>query len=61
MREFSIGMGTGILYGVTSVGVGHPFDTVKTKMQGQHGFEKNSMLRVAYTTVKNEGIRGLYR
>ena len=26
---------TGIIYGLTSVIVGHPFDTIKTKMQAQ--------------------------
>ena len=29
--------GTGVLYGTTNVLVGHPFDTIKTKMQVQSG------------------------
>ena len=51
----------GVLYGTTSVAVGHPFDTVKTKMQAQAGFESQSMLRTFSRTVREQGIRGLYR
>ncbi|TFJ86963.1 hypothetical protein NSK_002050 [Nannochloropsis salina CCMP1776] len=40
LKEGAIGLGTGVLYGVTSVAVGHPFDTIKTKMQAQEGFIK---------------------
>ncbi len=31
-------MGTGVLFGMTAVAVGQPFDTIKTKMQAQQGF-----------------------
>lgn len=51
----------GVLYGTTSVCVGHPFDTIKTKMQAQQGFENRSMLRSFAKTVQEQGIRGLYR
>lgn len=34
-QEGALTMLTGMLYGVNSVVVGHPFDTVKTKMQAQ--------------------------
>jgi solute carrier family 25 carnitine/acylcarnitine transporter 20/29 len=34
VKEGAIGLGTGILFGLTNVVVGHPFDTIKTKMQG---------------------------
>lgn len=37
-KEGLISLGTGTLYGMTSVAVGHPFDTIKTKMQAQSGF-----------------------
>lgn len=40
---------------------GHPFDTIKTKMQAQPGFEKQGMFRSFGKTLKSEGIRGLYR
>lgn len=51
----------GVLYGTTSVAVGHPFDTIKTKMQAQRGFENEGMIRSFAKTVKTQGIRGLYR
>lgn len=56
-----IGLSVGVLYGTTSVCVGHPFDTIKTKMQAQHGYENHSMIRSFTTTLKKQGIRGLYR
>ena len=54
-------LSVGVLYGTTSVAVGHPFDTIKTKMQAQHGFESEGMIRSFAKTVKTQGIRGLYR
>ena len=51
----------GVLYGTTSVAVGHPFDTIKTKMQAQRGFETEGMIKSFVKTVKTQGIRGLYR
>lgn len=51
----------GVLYGTTNVMVGHPFDTIKTKMQAQKGFENFSMMRTLTSTVRQQGIVGLYR
>uniref|UniRef100_A0A1I8FKP0 Transmembrane transport n=1 Tax=Macrostomum lignano TaxID=282301 RepID=A0A1I8FKP0_9PLAT len=45
LKEGGIGLGVGILYGVTNVVVGHPFDTMKTKMQAQRGFDTGGMLK----------------
>jgi len=61
VKEGGIGLATGILFGLTNVVVGHPFDTIKTKMQAQKGFENMSMTRSFSVIFKNEGIRGLYR
>ena len=55
------GLGVGGLYGTTSVAVGHPFDTVKTKMQAQTGYESQGMLKTFGRTLKEQGIRGVYR
>ena len=55
------GLGVGVLYGTTSVAVGHPIDTVKTKMQAQRGFEVGGMFRTFAATVRTQGVRGLYR
>ena len=57
----SIVQPVGVLYGVTNVCAGHPFDTIKTKMQAQAGYEKQSMVRSFVRTLKADGIRGLYR
>lgn len=61
LKEGAIGLGVGVLYGVTSVVVGHPFDTVKSKMQAQKGFESASMFRTIAKTFKTQGIIGFYR
>lgn len=51
----------GVLYGTNNVMVGHPFDTLKTKMQAGKGFENLSMFRTLTSTLKQQGIVGLYR
>ncbi|VDI47570.1 solute carrier family 25 (mitochondrial carnitine/acylcarnitine transporter), member 20/29 [Mytilus galloprovincialis] len=51
----------GVLYGVTNVCVGHPFDTIKTKMQAQAGFEKSNMFQTLAKTLRTQGVIGLYR
>ena len=58
---FFPGLGVGVCYGTTSVAVGHPIDTVKTKMQAQRGFESRGMFRTFATTLQTQGVRGLYR
>jgi len=53
----------GLLYGGTNTIVGHPFDTVKTKMQAQSQHMEKSAKYVE--TIKNvyrqEGALGFYR
>ncbi|CAH1775228.1 unnamed protein product [Owenia fusiformis] len=61
VKEGMIGLGVGVLYGTTSVCVGHPFDTIKTKMQAQSGFEKAGMFKAFSKTLRTQGIIGLYR
>ena len=46
---------------MTNVCAGHPFDTIKTKMQAQTGFENQGMFKSFIRTLKADGIRGLYR
>ena len=60
-REGLISLGVGFLYGITCVCVGQPFDTIKTKMQAQPGFEKPNMIQSFSKTLRTQGIRGLYR
>ena len=54
---------TGCIFGATNTIVGHPFDTIKTKMQAQ---SQHMGVRVGYVdTIKNvarnEGLHVLYR
>lgn len=61
VREGAIGLGVGILYGVTNTCVGHPWDTLKTKMQAQTGYEKTGMFQTFVKTIRTQGVIGLYR
>eukprot|EP00808_Paulinella_micropora_P027516 g76614.t1 len=58
LRRFLAGYASGI----GLVLVGHPFDTVKTRLQaeGLHGRFKGP-LDCLQLTIKNEGLRGLYK
>jgi len=38
-----------------------PFDTIKTKMQAQQGFEDKNMRKSFSIVFKTEGIKGFYR
>ncbi|KAI9023111.1 mitochondrial substrate carrier family protein S-like protein [Hyaloraphidium curvatum] len=63
LRESLLSLSTGVLYGSVSVLVGHPFDTIKTKMTSQHGFlESHEGMSAQLARVyRTEGLRGLYR
>lgn len=55
----------GVLAGVATVIVGHPFDTVKVKLQ-KHNTQANGIkykngLRCTTRILKTEGVKGLYR
>jgi solute carrier family 25 carnitine/acylcarnitine transporter 20/29 len=61
-REGLYSLITGFLFGATNSFVGHPFDTIKTKMQAQ----KDLMGRFTYTecikmVYRSEGLVGFYR
>ncbi|KAL1805619.1 hypothetical protein ACET3Z_028687 [Daucus carota] len=55
----------GLLAGVSTVVVGHPFDTVKVKLQKHNtevnGIKYKSGLHCATRILKTEGVKGLYR
>jgi len=61
IKEGAIGLGVGVCYGVTNVMVGHPLDTIKTKMQAQAGFESGGMAKTFMKTMRTQGVKGLYR
>ncbi|KAL5576712.1 hypothetical protein UlMin_018411 [Ulmus minor] len=55
----------GVFAGVATVLIGHPFDTVKVKLQKHnteaHGIKYRNGLHCAGRILRTEGIRGLYR
>lgn len=55
----------GLLAGVATVAVGHPFDTVKVKLQNHsteaNGVKYQSGFHCAARVLKTEGVKGLYR
>ncbi|KAA8515231.1 hypothetical protein F0562_018539 [Nyssa sinensis] len=55
----------GLLAGLATVIIGHPFDTVKVKLQKHnteaHGIKYRSGWHCTARTLKTEGVKGLYR
>lgn len=63
MNEFKLTILPGMVYGATSSLVGHPFDTIKTKMQAQDTFDSKStsMLDCIKRVHSESGLKGFYR
>eukprot|EP01116_Phalansterium_solitarium_P014396 TRINITY_DN32035_c0_g1_i1.p1 TRINITY_DN32035_c0_g1~~TRINITY_DN32035_c0_g1_i1.p1 ORF type:complete len:267 (+),score=70.43 TRINITY_DN32035_c0_g1_i1:163-963(+) len=61
LQESLIGFASGAVYGVTSLVVGHPLDTLKTKMQAQSSYMTGGPFKVMQGILRNEGLIGLYR
>ena len=57
------GLFCGVLFGITSPLVGHPFDSLKTKMQAQstYAFTKDSTFKILRNIIKQEGFLALYK
>mmetsp|Transcript_21683 Transcript_21683/g.15979 ORF Transcript_21683/g.15979 Transcript_21683/m.15979 type:complete len:130 (+) Transcript_21683:57-446(+) len=53
---------SGVLYGATNTLVGHPFDTIKTKMQAQieHFKSHSGYVQTSRAIIRNEGPMALY-
>jgi solute carrier family 25 carnitine/acylcarnitine transporter 20/29 len=60
-RDGLIGLMSGAVFGLVSLVVGHPFDTLKTKMQAQMTYSTGSQFHVLYNVLRREGVIGLYR
>lgn len=53
---------SGAIFGASSIVIGHPLDTVKTKMQAQVEYMDNRSLKsIIHQIWKNEGLIGFYR
>ena len=48
----------GMAYGCTTVCVGQPFDTIKTRMQA---LQTNSAIETAKQIISKDGLKGLYK
>ena len=59
MSENAIGFIAGLLSGITKLIVGHPFDTIKVRMQTSTIHK--SPLNCLKQTLKNEGFRAIYK
>jgi len=62
VKEGTYALITGTLYGATCIAVGHPFDTIKTKMQAQASYiEGGGLFKTLVKIVRKEGFVGLWR
>jgi len=59
--EGLLGLASGLVFGFVGTSLGHPADTVKTKMQVDPQFSGRSAAFVFRTTVRREGFLALYR
>lgn len=55
------GFVAGIFSGFAKLSVGHPFDTIKVRLQTSQRSHFKGPLDCVLQTVKNEGFRGLYK
>jgi len=53
-------LGCGVLFGATTVIVGHPFDTIKTRMQADSTFRTLSTRTAVIQIFRTHGIGGFY-
>ena len=61
MPAFVVSFIAGGAYGLTSVAVGQPFDTVKTRMQARPDSVFSSAWRVTSQLLREQGVLSLYR
>ncbi|OTB16502.1 hypothetical protein K445DRAFT_316778 [Daldinia sp. EC12] len=55
------GFVAGVFSGIAKLSVGHPFDTVKVRLQTTDSSRFSGPLQCVVQTVRNEGVRGLYK
>ena len=59
--DTAITFACGAAYGFTSVVVGQPLDTIKTRMQARPSNLSSNALATGMEVFRTEGVRGLYR
>ncbi|KFA77058.1 hypothetical protein S40288_07469 [Stachybotrys chartarum IBT 40288] len=55
------GFVAGVFSGIAKLSVGHPFDTVKVRLQTTDSSRFSGPLQCLVQTVRHEGVRGLYK
>jgi solute carrier family 25 carnitine/acylcarnitine transporter 20/29 len=60
-KEGIAGLFSGIMYGSSNAIVGHPFDTIKTKMQVLDSYKNSKVLQSIKHLYTNEGVKGFYK
>ena len=55
------GFVAGIFSGIAKLSVGHPFDTIKVRLQTTKSSQFRGPVDCLYQTLRNEGVRGLYK
>ncbi|KAI1408468.1 mitochondrial carrier [Hypoxylon sp. FL1857] len=55
------GFVAGVFSGIAKLTVGHPFDTVKVRLQTTDATRFSGPLQCVVQTIRNEGVRGLYK
>ncbi len=60
-KEALLGLMGGMLFGLVSPSVGHPFDTVKTKMQAEVAYQNLGVMDTVKRMYRLDGFRGFYR
>ena len=55
------GFVAGVFSGIAKLSVGHPFDTIKVRLQTSSRDRFSGPLQCVTQTVRNEGLRGLYK
>ena len=60
-KEALLGLVSGMAFGMVSPTVGHPFDTVKTRMQVDPAFTKLGFIKSVRQIYQHNGLIGFYR
>ena len=61
VEEALLGFMSGVVFGLVSPIVGHPLDTIKTKMQAEAAYQSSTFTRTVQQVWRLEGLSGLYR
>jgi solute carrier family 25 (mitochondrial carnitine/acylcarnitine transporter), member 20/29 len=61
LQEAAMGLLGGMLFGMVSPVVGHPMDTVKTRMQAEAAYHDTGVFQTVRQIYAANGVRGFYR